>query len=247
MSKIFRLLVAILFIVVGTEVFAVDNKSANVVIDISEGILCLNGHNIDMPADIQSWVKALGPFSRGDDDSFWGMYIWDDYGLRALTNANGKVDDFNIFFRTIPGNVHASKDDRLPNSYFTGSLIINGVKLDQTINLHHYNKFVDKRAQRFRESYVSILYSTPGERVNESDYVFSVSSRVDSDLRPYEAEIHYGYVPISKVKNEKEANQNGGLLRRITEEIGDASKRVTRSLGFGADTDEANKREIVEE
>jgi hypothetical protein len=55
--------------------YANDSLDVSPDIEIENGSLMLNKHKISMPSNIDAWVNALGPFSRGGEDPLWGIYM----------------------------------------------------------------------------------------------------------------------------------------------------------------------------
>jgi hypothetical protein len=136
-------------------------------------------------------------FLEGEKIRFGG-YIWDNYGIRALTDEKEQIYDFSIYFSDIPGSTPRHLEERLPGRLFSGEFILNYVKLDGNISLTEYNRMVKGRQNQFQESYLPILFRISGARLANPDYAYGVSARVNAKYHPYNVEISYSYVPLQK-------------------------------------------------
>jgi hypothetical protein len=230
-KTIFKFFIAALFTLGVASSYAEPLAPEAITIEIDDGILKINGQQIDMPTDLESFVELLGPYSRGDDNRKWGMYIWNDYGIRALSNKEGKIHDFSLYFRELPDQTPMVEDDRLPNKCFSGNFILEGIKLDSSLSLYDYNKMVTSE-HRFKKDYVSTLYSTSGVRQDNSDYVFDVSARIDRNLKAYKFEVNYNYVPPFKPdpNTKHDHNRTEELVESLKKDGNDLVDRAMKLL-----------------
>jgi hypothetical protein len=230
MKMIFKKLLFALLILVST-VASAGQKPTATVIDISDGILKVNGQIIEMPSNIETWNQAIGVDARPIDLGRMA-YAWDDYGIRASTDATGMITWFLLFMRELPGNTPMAEDVRLPNKCFPGIFILNGIKLDGALSLDDYNRMAQKHQHQFYEGYLPIVYDLPGYRLPNSDYIYGVSARIDQELRPYNIEIGYSYMPESQSKpdDSNDHNRTGKLIESLRKDGSDLVDRAMKLL-----------------
>lgn len=211
-------------------------------IDIKEGVLKINGQQVEMPSNIEIWNQVIGAKARVLD-SARVAYAWDDYGIKALTDKNGKIYYFKIYFRELPGYTPSGAKERLPKKLFTGTLILEGIKLDETLSYYDYNKMTTNDKHRFYESYVYTYYRRAGVRLlSNSDYVFGATSRIDKEKYPYMIELGYSYVPLPKQDpNKKKApNKTKKLIKSLKKDGDDLLDRALKVLDLECE-DECDK------
>lgn len=227
------LLANILFVAASSISLAEERNPVDVTIELEQGRLRLNGHEIVMPSSIEPWVEALGSYSR-ERDLGRKSYFWDDLGIRALTNSTGQIYDFTMYFRKIPEmewlreRSSVSENGNTENC-FVGTFILNGVELNATMPLWEYNHKV--KNNRFSEDYIPILYRIPGGKIPDTNHSFGLSARVGPDQRVYRIEVYYLPTDCSSPLEDEEKTQHSHV-EILKSELKNAADSVKRRLGI---------------
>ena len=197
-SRLVPLLIA-LFVTLQVSCTSLSAQTTleNLVISINDGYLSINGVQAEMPVSIEWWVKQLGTFSRKEGIKRI-CYIWDDLGISLLQDLPENPDNIVIEFRDIatePWEKVATSNDRGRDAIknFPGTLIFNGIELDETVPLYEYNHRYRKLGgkKRFKQGSMSIKYYFPGLFFPGTKKTFDTSARVGEDNCIYRLEFTY--------------------------------------------------------
>jgi hypothetical protein len=151
-----------------TAAFALQPDKINISYD--NGKISVNGHLFTSPVPIEKWVKALGTYSRcRGKETTSPAYYWDESGIMVSTGDLGKgmglITAVNIHFTHEKDEIYElqlrKKDPfRVPDKVFSGTLILNGVRVNKDTRFWEYNH--DTKGDLLRRSYQSYLLEFSG-------------------------------------------------------------------------------------
>jgi hypothetical protein len=212
----------------------------------NSGKLVVNGHVFNKPVPLNKWVSALGPYSRADSDV---QYYWDKLGLKLVRSYydNGLITWLHIFFTHEGDDLYermlAKKDyRRSPDTVFSGTLIVNGVKMTRNTKYQEYNKAT--KVDKMHVTYKSHLIGF--ERMMEDGiYEYSAEGLAFEDGTFREIGFYYENLPARKIYETNCGQKKSPAELKLEEEEKQKQEKLDKELE--RQKDEVREQEKVVE